>query len=285
METETTRNINITFINNYQFKKTMKKLSILAVAFAALAFAACGNKNAKNAESADSVVKTFEQEQIEASIKMHVDSLASEIGKLKHMPFMQSDADGTVKLTVGSTVTDNIDVTGLGSAAFEDATAFDPAGTAQAAVEALDGSATIASVSSNVVTIKSGITEVDGVVSNNSGNDVVLEEVAITGAAADVSIADSGNKFTADNVEAALQEVKGIADANASAISGMDADIDASASSSDPNAVSVMSGITEVDGVITSVDSVSVDAAGSATQAEANAKAYVDTALTWGSFS
>ena len=77
----------------------MKKLSILAVAFAALAFAACGNKNAKNAESADSVTKSFEQEQIEASIKMHVDSLASEIGKLKHMPFMQSNADGTVKLT------------------------------------------------------------------------------------------------------------------------------------------------------------------------------------------
>ena len=54
----------------------MKKLSILAVAFAAIAFAACGNKTANNTESADSVVKSFEQEQIEASIKMHVDSLA-----------------------------------------------------------------------------------------------------------------------------------------------------------------------------------------------------------------
>lgn len=76
----------------------MKKLSILAVAFAAVVFAACGNKTANNTESADSV-KSFEQEQIEQSIKMHVDSLASEIGKLKQLPFLQKDNDGTFKLT------------------------------------------------------------------------------------------------------------------------------------------------------------------------------------------
>ena len=52
----------------------MKKLSILAATFAAIVFASCGNKTAQNAESADSVVKSFEQEQIEASIKMHVES-------------------------------------------------------------------------------------------------------------------------------------------------------------------------------------------------------------------
>ena len=77
----------------------MKKLSILAVAFAAIAFAACGNKTANNTESADSVVKSFEQEQIEASIKMHVDSLASEVGKLKQLPFLQADNEGSFKLT------------------------------------------------------------------------------------------------------------------------------------------------------------------------------------------
>ena len=76
----------------------MKKLSIVAVAFAAVVFAACGNKTANNTESADSV-KSFEQEQIEESIKMHVDSLASEIGKLKQLPFLQKDNDGTFKLT------------------------------------------------------------------------------------------------------------------------------------------------------------------------------------------
>ena len=77
----------------------MKKLSVFAAAFAAIVFAACGNKTAQNAESADSVVKSFEQEQIEASIKMHVDSLASEIGKLKVAPFLQADGNGGLKLT------------------------------------------------------------------------------------------------------------------------------------------------------------------------------------------
>jgi hypothetical protein len=69
----------------------MKKLSILAVAFAAMTFAACGgNKNAQTAEQTDSV-KSFEQEQIEAAIKMHFDSLASEIGKLKQLPVVSKD--------------------------------------------------------------------------------------------------------------------------------------------------------------------------------------------------
>jgi len=77
----------------------MKKLSILAVAFAAMTFAACGNKSAQNTESADSAVKNFEQAQIEASIKMHVDSLANEIGKLEMVPFLQADGKGGLKLT------------------------------------------------------------------------------------------------------------------------------------------------------------------------------------------
>ena len=75
----------------------MKKLSVFAVAFAAIAFAACGGKqNAQNAEQTESE-KTFEQEQIEASIKMHFDSLASAVGQLKQLPFVQKD--GGVSLT------------------------------------------------------------------------------------------------------------------------------------------------------------------------------------------
>ena len=55
----------------------MKKFSILA--FAAIIFAACGgNKSANNAEEADTL-KSFEQEQIEASIKMHFDSIAARV--------------------------------------------------------------------------------------------------------------------------------------------------------------------------------------------------------------
>ena len=77
----------------------MKKLSFFAVALTAMVFAACGgNKSNQTAETTDSI-KSFEQEQVEASIKMHVDSLASEIGKLKMVPFLQNDGNGGLKLT------------------------------------------------------------------------------------------------------------------------------------------------------------------------------------------
>lgn len=62
-------------------------------------------------------------------------------------------------------------------------------------IDALDSTAGIASVSNNVVTIKGGLVETDGIVTNapTSGEgaraDIVLEEVAVTGAAADVSLA------------------------------------------------------------------------------------------------
>ncbi len=71
---------------------------MLAVAFTAIVFAACGNKTAQNTESADSATKSFEQEQIEASIKMHFDSLAAELGKLKQLPITKND-EGKIVLT------------------------------------------------------------------------------------------------------------------------------------------------------------------------------------------
>lgn len=77
------------------------------------------------------------------------------------------------------------------------------------AVEALDVTEfPLAEVSSNVVTIH-GIKEADGeiAVGNTAANDIVLEEVAYTGAAADVSITDSSSLFTATTVEGALTEL------------------------------------------------------------------------------
>ena len=72
----------------------MKKLSILAIAFAAIAFAACGGKKSAQAEEATDSVKSFEQQQIEASIKMHMDSIAADLGKLKALPFLNEGKDG-----------------------------------------------------------------------------------------------------------------------------------------------------------------------------------------------
>ena len=70
-----------------------------------------------------------------------------------------------------------------------DSTAGSVAKAVKDAVEALDTSAdvAIASVSNNVVTLKAGIAEVDGVIQAGSGSDITLEEVAYTGAAEDVS--------------------------------------------------------------------------------------------------
>ena len=68
----------------------MKKLTFFAVVIAAMAFSACGNKSAQNTEGADTI-KSFEQEQVEQKIKIELDSLAAEVGKLKSLPIVQSD--------------------------------------------------------------------------------------------------------------------------------------------------------------------------------------------------
>ena len=54
-------------------------------------------------------------------------------------------------------------------------------------IDGLNGSATIASEANSVVTLKAGIAETNGVVSNNSDSDIVLAKVAKTGNAVDVS--------------------------------------------------------------------------------------------------
>lgn len=72
----------------------MKKLSIFAVVIAAMAFAACGgNKSEKAPEAADSL-KSFEQSQVEQKIKVELDSLAAEIGKMKQVPFLTKGENG-----------------------------------------------------------------------------------------------------------------------------------------------------------------------------------------------
>lgn len=63
-------------------------------------------------------------------------------------------------------------------------------------------------VSTNVITIH-GIKQTNGAVEvgNTAANDIVLTPVAATGAAEDVSIADTGSYFTATDVEGALAEL------------------------------------------------------------------------------
>ena len=75
----------------------MKKLSVLAIAFTAIVFAACGGKKSAQTEEAVDTLKSFEQQQIEASIKLHFDSIAAELGTLKQLPFLQ-EGDGGLTL-------------------------------------------------------------------------------------------------------------------------------------------------------------------------------------------
>lgn len=76
----------------------MKKLSFFAVALAAMAFAACGgNKSAQTEEESRDSLSMFEQQQIEAAIKMNFDSLAAEVARLKQLPVVQKN--GMIVLT------------------------------------------------------------------------------------------------------------------------------------------------------------------------------------------
>lgn len=76
-----------------------------------------------------------------------------------------------------------------------------------AGVDALDSTADIASVSNGVVTIKAGLVEEDGIVTNSSDSDITLAKVATTGAAVDVSIADSLGYYDGTTVEEAFIEI------------------------------------------------------------------------------
>jgi len=66
----------------------MKKLSIVAIAFAAVLLASCGGKKAEPVENTEAE-KSFDQQQVEAKIKAEVDSVAALLGQLKQTPFIQ----------------------------------------------------------------------------------------------------------------------------------------------------------------------------------------------------
>lgn len=70
-----------------------------------------------------------------------------------------------------------------------------------------DGSATIATETDNVVTIKAGVAQTNGAVAQGTGADITLAKVAKTGTAADVTIVDAADQITATDVEGALSEL------------------------------------------------------------------------------
>jgi len=160
----------------------------------------------------------------------------------------------------------------------------------QAAIEALDSN--IAATTGSVLT---GLTITDGEITGKT-------EIALT--ADNVAYGDSTVKAALDTIgtipaTATATTVVGYVDEKAAGlIADLDADFDATTSNTDEYAVAVMTGVTQVDGVITGVDSGAADRAGAATAVKADvigtnadtasdntiygAKAYTDAALTWG---
>lgn len=77
----------------------MKKVSIILMAVAMVAFTACGNKK-KSAQQADGKAEqSFEQVQLEAHIQMQVDSIAAMFSDKMPLPILKYASDGSIVLT------------------------------------------------------------------------------------------------------------------------------------------------------------------------------------------
>lgn len=127
------------------------------------------------------------------------------------------------------------------------------------------------------VAVVSGVTEVDGII---TGVDSVAVDVAGAATRAKAAvIGASGDAKTANTIFGAKAYAD---DAVATAVNALDADLDASGTAQHAG-VFVVTGVTQVDGEITSVDSAEVEVAGAAAAAQSAAIAYTDNALTWGS--
>jgi len=171
---------------------------------------------------------------------------------------------------IGDAADDKDDNTIYGAKAYADA--------AVAALDAdLDATTNTTVTDAEKVAVVTGVTEVNGVITAVDSIDVdkagaaTRAKNAVIGASGDAASADTifGAKAYADSVVG-------------SAVADLDADKDADGTAQH-SGVFVMSGVTQVNGKITAVDSTEVEVAGAAAAAEQAAKNYTDAALTWGS--
>lgn len=181
----------------------------------------------------------------------------------------------------GAATRAKVEVIGVNGDAASANTIYGAKAYADSKVAALDAdvdAATDAAVTdAEKVAVVTGVTEVDGVVTAVDSIDVdragaaTRAKNAVIGASGDASTANTifGAKAYADSVVG-------------SAVADLDADLDASGTAQHAG-VFVVSGVTQVDGEITAVDSTEVEVAGAAAAAEQAAKNYADGLLTWGS--
>ena len=76
----------------------MKKVKFLLMAVFAIALASCSSKP-KQTEEEQEEIKSFEQEQIEESIRVQLDSIANVLSGLKALPILEQTKSGELKLT------------------------------------------------------------------------------------------------------------------------------------------------------------------------------------------
>ena len=144
-----------------------------------------------------------------------------------------------------------------------------------AEIAKLDGSAVIASNVGGVVTIKAGVSEVDGKISNAAGDDITLAKVATTGKAADVALdpiigISSTDRTTVQDAIAALATAFDglVSDTNNALATTLDS---AKTYASEQDAITLQSAKDYADGLADNYD-----AAGAAATALSDAKSYAD---------
>lgn len=148
----------------------------------------------------------------------------------------------------------------------------------------LDATLAATDTDSEAVAVVTGVTQSAGVVT--AVDSVAADKAGAASRAKAAVIGQNGDAASADTIHGA----KAYADAAVATaldsvddkVEALDADLDASGTAQHAG-VFVMSGVTQVDGKITAVDSTEVEVAGAAAAAEQAAKDYADGLLTWGS--
>ena len=152
-----------------------------------------------------------------------------------------------------------------------------------AEIAKLDGSAVIASNVDGVVTIKAGVSEVDGKIANASGDDIVLKKIATTGKAADVALdpiigISSTDRTTVQDAIAALATAFDglVSDTNNALVTTLDS---AKTYASEQDAITLQSAKSYANGLNTALDArldvIEGDGEGSIKKAAADAVAAV----------
>ena len=77
----------------------MKKFTLAIVAFAAMVLASCGGSKPQQEVADQDTTKTFEQAQLEASVKMHLDSLSTQINEKQFAAIEENIKAGKIKLS------------------------------------------------------------------------------------------------------------------------------------------------------------------------------------------